>query len=211
MVNNSVAVLAQSVADIISNTFTEKISSMESENKMLKKEIEVLSKKVDELERFKGHANSSLDNAEQYSRRSCLRISGVKSTTGESTGDIVLDIAKACNVDLSLFDIDRSHRILPRKSTSKTSPPDIIVKFVSYRSRSAFFRGKSRLKNNTNYKGVFINEDLTRYRSSLLWSARRVVKNGKADSAWTTDGRVFLKGHDGKRHLITTESDLVNF
>ena len=120
MLNNSVAALAQSVADIISNSFTEKISSMESENKMLKKEIEVLSKKVDELERFKGHANSSLDNAEQYSRRSCLRISGVKSTTGETTDDIVLNIAKACNVDLSLSDIDRSHRILPRKSTSKT-------------------------------------------------------------------------------------------
>ena len=87
------------------------------------------------------NTSASIDAAEQYSRRSCLCISGV----------------------------------------------------VSYRYRAALFTGKTRLNDKTNFKGVYINEDLTRYRASLLRSAKKLVKEGKYNSAWSFDGRIFIK------------------
>ena len=52
-----------------------------------------------------------MDIAEQYSRRNILRISGVEEKADEVIDDIVLQIAEVCGVDLSLSDIDRSHRL----------------------------------------------------------------------------------------------------
>jgi hypothetical protein len=38
--------------------------------------------------------NSKLDDREQHSRKSCVRISGVPESVGENTADIVCEIAK---------------------------------------------------------------------------------------------------------------------
>jgi hypothetical protein len=38
--------------------------------------------------------NSKLDDLEQHSRKSCVKISGVPESVGENTADIVCDIAK---------------------------------------------------------------------------------------------------------------------
>jgi len=89
-----------------------------------------------------------------------------------------------------------------------TRPSDIIVKFVSYRSRAAFFKGKSFLKMTEAYKRVYINEDLTRFRADLLRSARLLVRNKSLMSAWSFDGRIFVKCPDGSRHLIHSKEEL---
>ena len=119
--------------------------------------------------------------------QSCLRISGIPESHDECTDDVVLNIARALDVDLSLSDIDRSHRLRSRRhqttSNTMTRPSDIIVKFVSYRSRAAFFKGKSFLKMTEAYKRVYINEDLTRFRADLLRSARLLVRNKSLMSA----------------------------
>lgn len=52
---------------------------------------------------------------EQYSRRNCLRIHGMKETPNESTDDLALNLALgSLKIYLSLEHIDRSHRITPR-------------------------------------------------------------------------------------------------
>lgn len=51
------------------------------------------------------------DDLEQYSRRSCLRISGVQENDNEDVSKIVLDIARQVGADISLQDIDRTHRV----------------------------------------------------------------------------------------------------
>ena len=47
-----------------------------------------------------------------------------------------------------------------------------------------FFKCKSHLKEADDFKGVYINEDLTRHRADLLRSARQLVKI-KSLSAWS--------------------------
>lgn len=204
--------MAQSVADIITSSLNDRMTSIESENKMLHEQVTQLTARVNELELHNQTTTRNLDTAEQYSRRACLRISGMSETAEESTDQIVLNIARACHVLLS--EIDRFHRVYTRRppaaSNTKTRPADIIVKFVSYRSRAAFFKGKTELKSNPTYKGVSINDDLTRPRAELLRNARSLVRNNKLNSAWSYDGRIYVRCTNGSRRLITTQDDLNN-
>ena len=135
-----------------------------------------------------------MDAAEQYSRRNCLRISGIEEREHENTDNIVLDIAEAINVNIDIRDIERSHR-LGKPGTDeepRTKPRDIIVKFGSYRPRSMFYKARTQTKEN-GYQGVFVNEDLTKVRSKLLYEARRRVKSKQVKSAWSSDGNILIK------------------
>ena len=51
------------------------------------------------------------DDLEQYTRRSCLRISGIPETQNEDTTHHVLILAGEVGADISIDDIDRSHRV----------------------------------------------------------------------------------------------------
>ena len=210
-VNTSIKEMAQAAADIISASLHERMAALEFENKQLRDQIDMLTNRITHVEAVNNTFHRQLDEGEQYSRRSCLRLSGIPVTPGESTDTLVLDIAKACNVALSLSDIDRSHRVRSRRSPDVNAPmrpPDIIVKFVSYRSRSSFLKCKSELRRNSAYRGIFINEDLTRYRSELLRTARGLVRSKKIDSAWSFDGRIFIKCNNGSRRIVSSPSDL---
>ena len=162
-------------------------TDLQNENIKIKKENSELQKRVKTLE-------LAVDAGEQYSRRNCLRISGKKEVTGENTDDIVLDIAEALGVNIDVSDIDRSHRLGKPGTTAepRTKPRDIIVKFVSYRQRNMFYRARTSMKDR-GYKGVFINEDLTKSRSKLLYEARLRVKSGQLKSAWSSDGTILIK------------------
>ena len=101
---------------------------LEEENATKKKENSELQKRVKSLE-------SAVDAGEQYSRRNCVRVSGMMELTGESTDNILLDIAEAIDVNIDIRDIDRIHRLGKPGTVDepRTKPRDIIVKFVSYR------------------------------------------------------------------------------
>ena len=100
-VKASVESMAQSVADIITTTLNDRITMIETDNRQLWDQIQQLSARVTELEAQKMNTTKNLDKAEQYSRSSCLRISGVAETPEEVTDDIVISIASECGVDLS--------------------------------------------------------------------------------------------------------------
>lgn len=70
----------------------------------LEKENQTLRKRVVRLE-------EAIDNAEQYSPRNCLRITGIKEPENEITYDTVINLARSVDVKVSLQDIDRSHRL----------------------------------------------------------------------------------------------------
>ena len=59
------------------------------------------------------------------------------------------------------------------------------------------------------YDGVFLNEDLTKSRSKLLFEARMKVKGYFLKGAWSADGRLFIKDHSDKVHKLTS-SDVIS-
>ena len=162
----------------------------------LKLENEKLKERVSNLE-------FASDKQEQYSRRNCLRISGVKEHEGEETDKIVIDLCNSIGVRLSEADIDRSH-LIGRQIGSK--PRQLIVKFTSYRMRRSVYKARSAMKTTNN--NVFINEDLTRVRNKLFYDARQLLKGKAVNSVWSSDGVIFIKDKEDKIHRIERREDL---
>ena len=84
---------------------TDRLRFLEAENREL-------TKKAARLE-------AAADEAEQYSGRNCLRVSGVPESPKEITDELILSIATAIDVDLDLRDVDRSHRLGKPSTTEK--------------------------------------------------------------------------------------------
>ncbi|CAG2225237.1 unnamed protein product [Mytilus edulis] len=107
-------------------------------------------------------------------------------------------------------EIDRSHRVgPPRSNDSNQKPREIIVRFVSYKSRQKLLKCKKTMHEfnksiGTNY---LMYEDLTRKRSELAYNARWLKNNNFIKETWTFDGKVFIKMPDDRIYLCTRPSD----
>ena len=158
------------------------------------------------------------NEAEQYSRRTCVRVYGIPENPGEDTDKLVLDLAREkMDLNLEQHEIDRSHRVgapaaAGAHSTtgrSAAKPRPIIVKCTSYRTRERFLKNRRKLKGTH----IGIEEDLTVRNRTILYKAKEEVKkNDKIDAAWSTDGRIILllKATNGRsvRKRIWSVSDL---
>ena len=193
VIKSQVSDLVGSIVHGVLDGLKAAISSLEHENAELKK-------RVSQLE-------ATADAAEQYSRRNSLRIAGIPESLGEDTDEQVLDLARDIDVDISISDIDRSHRV-GKPRTDK--PRDIIVKFATYRARRKMHKARATTKDRGR-KGVFLNEDLTRARSRLLFNARNLVKSHRIRSAWSSDGTILIRDNDDRVHRILTENDISEF
>ena len=67
------------------------------------------------------------------------------------------------------------------------------------------------LKDNTDFKDVLINEDLTKLRSNVAFKARQLRNNGFVKQSWTVDGKVFPKEHNDKISVAHNEISLKTF
>ena len=181
------------------------LKKLETENASLRKRVITLENQV--------------DASEQYSRRNLLRISGVPefisahsasiadplTAPREDTDSFVLQMCEDLGVDMSLSEIDRSHRV----GNGKKKPRDILVKFATYRSRNRLYKSRSKAKDNAKYTKVYVNEDLTKERSRLLYEARKLVKDEKFVGAWSYDGTILVKlPDDPLLHRVNTAEDL---
>ena len=126
--------------------------------------IVAFEKENTELKQRVRKLEGATDQAEQYSLRNCLKISRVpkNDASDESTDDIVMKLARAIDVDLSLQDIDRSHRLGKPESEgiARPRPRDIVFK-ATYRARARFYKAKV-LTKDRGYRSVFVNKHLTK-------------------------------------------------
>ena len=101
----------------------------------LQNELKNANIKVEDLEK-------KMERQEQYSRRNCILIHGLKEEKNESTDDRVLKLFREeLNEDVLLVDLDRTHRIgKKRDSCSKLRP--VIVKLARYNIREKVFKSK---------------------------------------------------------------------
>lgn len=198
--------LVQSVVNGVLKGLNDKIDNLEKnmtelhkQNVNLVNENVALTQRVVSLEK-------AVDQAEQYSRRNNLRISGYAEDSNENTDDIVMKIASDIGCDLRLSEIDRSHRV-GKPDASRVKQREILVKFTSYRARQKMYKMRTDLKDK-GYYGVFLNEDLTRKRSNVLFEARKVFKADRAKGAWSSDGNILIKDYADKVHRLTSVDDL---
>ena len=125
------------------------------------------------------------DDSEQYSRRKLLLVHVVEEQEQENTDTSVLNVINVhLDIELSVKDLDKSHRIGKRNCNSKRRR--FIVKFISYNNCRVIFDNKKRLK----VIGVSITVRLTAERKRQLKIARDQF--GFKD-VWSTDGRIMYK------------------
>lgn len=170
-------------------------------------EITQLNNKIDDLE-------LKLDIAEQYSRRNCIRIAGLPESEDEDTTRVTMELINdtmALDPPLELQEVDRLHRV---GKPDSQKPRGIIVKFATYRSRARVFNAKAALSGKLfgpAQKKVFINDDLTRQRSKLLYEARQLKKKRLIQDAWTREGTVLIMDKFKKTTPLKSIKDLEKY
>ena len=206
LVNNKVFIdsLSSNIHDTVAQELYEATCiDLEDQNK----EIAVLNRKYQDLSVLNEQLNTNLDDLEQYSRRNCLLLHGIRESPNEIAENVILEtINNKLKLTLKPDDIDRTHRIgqLKRKpdaSNTMPKPRPFIIKFVSYRARFLVFRNKRLLKGS----GLLVTENLTRQRNEILQDAKH---RSSVESAWSQDGRIVLLLKTKKKVTITTLSEL---
>ena len=151
----------------------------------------IILKQNEKIERLESHVailqNSvsllqhSQEEQEQYSKRLCLRIDGIKPTENENSDEClnkVKDVFSILDVDIPENVIDRAHRVgKPYTNHKNQKCHAMIVRFTTWRHRTKVYPAHDK-SNNANVK---IRLDLTKSRYSILKEAlnKLIDGNGK--------------------------------
>ena len=170
--------------------------------------MDTMRESVEDREEVIQQLLSRVDELEQYSRRECLVLNGVKGNRHETedVDEILLDvISQKLGVKISTNDdIQRCHRLKTRRPrhspVERQSPRPIIIKFVSYRKRQEVFTSKKKLKGSV----LVLTESLTATKQAVLAKAKPAfgIRN-----CWTNDGRIYISAGE-KVSVITSEKEL---
>ena len=191
-----------------------------SEILSLVKKLEKINAEKDEKIR---DLQSRVDNLEQYSRMENIIISGLRTTPdahlqhtpGENDAleeNVLALFNKQMDVPITKNDISVCHTLRRRSNDSindNNQQRDIIVRFVSRRSKTAVMRNARRLKGTK----IYVNEHLTTKNATLAKTARKLQKESKIAFTWVRNCKVFVKAlgspETAETHIITEESDFV--
>lgn len=204
-INSIVHNAVDSAVERINETLMKEVKSLQKNNEVLSKENKALKESMVQMEGKIMKLEQTADDCEQYSRRNSIRITGIPESSNEETDKIVLDMAHDLDVQLNLADIDRTHRVGRIREGRKRA---ILVKFSTYRARRSLYSKRMELRDKAQWQGTYVNEDLTTRRSELLYRARLYVRARLLKSAYSSDGKIYVKDKADKKHLITMESDL---
>ena len=186
----------------------------------LQKEVDKLSKSLAKVQKELKNVKIQNDDLEQYSRRSCLRISGIAEDDSEDTTQLVLDLAVRCGANIHMDDIDRSHRV-GKPQTQNNDDEDIsdeprvpirareiIVKFRTHGARLRMLKGRAFFRERK--EKIFINEDLTKTRKNLAFACRKLKKdtNSSIVRTWIYNGNVFIQDSDENKVRVSCLEDL---
>ena len=175
------------------------------ENKALRKETNFLRSQVN-------CSNYHCDAVEQYNRKENADFHKCAESENEQEKDVIDAVIDRCNYVLSksekfkdtrvdASDIQRCHRVGRKKElTDPNNPPaprKIICRFKSYKLRQKIIVSKKHLKSNRNFAGSFITENLTPFRSKLLWYVKNHC-NGRFVNCHTRDGNITAQLSDAQ-------------
>lgn len=170
-----------------------------SENKQLKEKV----KKLEER----------LEDVEQYSRSNSLEIHGIPMEKNESVLNIVKEVGRALDLDISDTMVDACHRLGNKQNGN---PPGIIVKFVRRTDKEEFIR-KRRVKrtlstrhiNRPDDRPIYVNESLTPTRRRLLAMARAARNEKNYKFLWVRNGKIFLrKEENAEVKVVSNQEDI---
>jgi len=214
--------LDQKISEITTKT-EEKVDQLENKLKSMENTNILLQKKVDDLER-----HSRINNLVFYGVPEALSSdsnisSAHHSSQTETEQSLTSTIIQIChdrlNINLNEYDISTVHRL---PGSAKLLHKPLIVSFTNRRSRNAVYGARKRLRSATTSSSspweprnqLFINEHLTKSNAYLSTLARRLVKENRVASTWTSGGLVYIKmstSMEESSHRILTPDDLYKY
>ena len=178
--------------------------------------IEKLFDNVEKLTVELTKSRNQCDELEQYSRRNNIIISGIpESTSADAETQARTFLNDYAETSIHPNDIDRAHRITrvtrPSAGGKSTRPRDIIVNHKSKMSSEPMKQLKADNDDKDEKDRVYVRENLTKSRNSILYKAR-VLKRGRAiKDAFSADGRIVLKLFTDILVFLTTDDEFVEF
>ena len=175
----------------------------------LESEVAILQKHVTYLKDQNCDLLNETERNEQYSRRQCLRLYGVEISENEREDvfEVVQSIIKEENCNIPSEMIDRAHRIGQVKVDKDTNikQQDIIIKFVTFRHRTEFYRARKEFKSD-----IRVGLDLTRKRYQLLKDGRALIDGNPKVKFLYADINCNLKIHpaDGQDRSFSSLNEL---
>ena len=164
---------------------SQKIEELYNKFNLVSTTVSKLEKAAVKLERKMSNA---IDDLEQYGRRSCLTLNGLKRfpnlhhSYNEFVELILKTINNQLNLGLTINYIDVAH-FLPRAKNGKVP---IIIKFIRRSDRNAVYH-KKRL---FSASGLAITESLTKTRLQLFNETRHFLGQ---QNVWTQSGKIYCK------------------
>ncbi|KAK6169381.1 hypothetical protein SNE40_020447 [Patella caerulea] len=172
------------------------------------------------------HLNATIqdkcDELEQYSRKNCIRVSGIKEEINENVEGKIVRVLTTIDKSLGPNSIENCHRLGRREDNKHRQ---IIVRLKSYKTKVHIMTNRKMA--HSAIKGVYINEDLTRYRAYVASITRWSYRQGFIAACWTRDGKIFIRenstvpGKNGPTRKLTspvevpgykpTSEELINF
>ena len=192
------------------------IQELTTENKGLKSDVEKLTRTIHKQNAIMDMMFTSMmdmqmqvDELAQYSRRESIRISGIP----ESNEDLASEIVKLghdIGVNIATADISVVHRSGKpgnRTMNGDAKPRDILCRFISRKTKDQLCENRKKLKEARGRKNVYINEDLTYFRSKMAAYARKAPAT---KYVFTKNGKVlcYLKDKDGPPIHLAKPTDL---
>jgi len=186
-------------------SLTSAVDNLKEENTMLKNELQEVKLQVNETD--------------QYSRRSTLKIQGVPESPGENVSTKVIQVGQSLGITIQPDKIDACHRL--GKKISAERPRGIIVKFINRGDQENFIKQRKLrpMLNATDVfkdippsmnNAIFVNESLTPYNRKLYLEARIFKRENNYKYVWVKAGKIFLKKTDNsERHLIRSPEDIL--
>ena len=171
------------------NSNQAKIAKLDEELTKLENNLALKDKAIAGLEDDNYRLSQEVDDLEQYTRRTNVRIYGVAEQPEENTDNLAMDFFKSeLNVDVASNDISRSHRV-DKKSGAKPRP--IIVRFTKHNTKVAVMSRRRVLKERK--RPFNLQEDLTINRREILKYLNKDIEEGIVSKVWTVDGVICFR------------------
>ena len=172
--------------------------NLKKEVRSLRSEKDKMGEEICALKENFNLLNKTLNNNEQWSRRSNLKILGVKETQRAEdhieTERLTLELLnKSLGLNTTSRDIDIAHRV---GKPAPNRPRPILVKCIDRKTKIDIIKNRSKLKGTK----ILIVEDLTAQNMQFFTAVREL---SFVVQAWTKEGVIHAKGRNGAIAKVT--------
>ena len=174
----------------------EKLKIQEDKVSVANEKIEKLSKKLNDAEQKQGsqlrafkELEDKIEHLEREKRKKTILIEGVKDTPENTPENIIIHLFRDIGLERGIGDIDAFYR-RGKQPEANSKPRPIVVSFIRLSDKIQLFRNLHKLKNNKDWKFVYINDDLTEKQMSEVRDLKAVNALARSHGA-----NSFMKGN----------------